>query len=240
MRTSRSSGTVPPRGSTKSPDKCSLSRVMPIAQSGQPRVGMCLRHPWLLFFIFVFIFSPAMAIEEPLYRVLSRDPPFEHRLYSGFVIAETQLTGDFDSASRTGFRRIAGYIFGDNQSADGASRKITMTAPVTVEPSQMGWRMHFVMPSAERFENLPKPKHPDISLRRIPEHAVAAVRFSGWTTQASIQEHTARLKEWISEQRFEITGMPQIARYDDPFTLPWRRRNEILIPGKLSADRESR
>ena len=88
-----------------------------------------------------------MAIEEPTYRALKSDPPFEHRWYPGFVIAETQLTGDFDAASRTGFRRIAGYIFGDNQSSDGGSRKISMTAPVTVEPRQNGWRMHFVMPS---------------------------------------------------------------------------------------------
>jgi len=25
---------------------------------------------------------------------------------------------------------------------------------------------------------------------------------------------------------------PQLARYNDPFTLPWNRRNEILIPLK--------
>jgi len=55
----------------------------------------------------------AMAIEEPKYQVLSAEGPFEHRLYSGYLIAETELPGDFDSASRAGFRRVAGYIFGD-------------------------------------------------------------------------------------------------------------------------------
>ena len=192
---------------------------------------------WLISCVCFFAFSPAMAIEEPTYRVLKSEPPFEHRLYSGFVIAETQLTGDFDSASRAGFRRIAGYIFGDNQSPAGGNRKISMTAPVTVEPQKNGWRMHFVMPSDESLDSLPKPTHPEISLRRIAEHAVAAVRFSGWTTESAIREQTAKLRAWIGEQRLEAIGTPQIARYNDPFTLPWRRRNEILIPVRVAVDR---
>ena len=192
---------------------------------------------WLISFVCFLGFSPAMAIEEPAYRALKTDPPFEYRVYPGFVIAETQLTGDFDAASRTGFRRIAGYIFGDNQASDGGSRKISMTAPVTVEPRQNGWRMHFVMPSDESLDSLPKPVNPEVNLRRIAEHAVAAVRFSGWTTDSAIQEQTAKLRAWISEQRLEAIGAPQIARYNDPFTLPWRRRNEILIPVKPATDR---
>ncbi len=191
---------------------------------------------WLLACVCVFVFSPAMAIEEPSFRVLNSDPPFEHRLYPGFLVAETQLEGDFDSASRTGFRRIAGYIFGDNQSADGGSRKITMTAPVTVEPIANGWRMHFVMPSEERLDKLPKPNRPDIQLRQITEHAVAVVRFSGWTTQSAIQEQTNRLRAWMSAHGLEASGTPQVARYNDPFTLPWRRRNEIVIPVKVATD----
>ena len=90
----------------------------------------------------VFYLDPAMAIEEPPFRVLQSEPPFEHRLYSGFVVAETELTGDFDGASRTGFRRVAGYIFGDNQAPDGGNRKISMTAPVTIEPRQNGLNLH--------------------------------------------------------------------------------------------------
>jgi hypothetical protein len=70
-----------------------------------------------------------MAIEEPPFRVLQSDPPFEHRLYTGFVVAETEVVGDFDAASRSGFRRVAGYIFGDNQAQSGGNRKIEMTAP---------------------------------------------------------------------------------------------------------------
>ena len=177
-----------------------------------------------------FLIGTAMAIEEPPFRVLQSDPPFEHRLYTGFVVAETDVVGDFDAASRSGFRRVAAYIFGDNQAQHGGNRKIEMTAPVTVEPKDQGWRLHFVMPSAESLSSLPKPNNPDIKLRQIPEHAVAVVRFSGFTTQAAVQEQTTKLRSWMSSKQLEASGPPQVARYNDPFTLPWRRRNEILIP----------
>ena len=170
-----------------------------------------------------------MAIEEPAYQILATEAPFEHRRYPGFVVAETMLTGDFDAASQTGFRRIASYIFGDNVSDSGTSRKIAMTAPVTVAPAAQGWRMHFVLPSQEKFESLPRPKNTQINLRRVEAHEVVAIRFSGWTTAASIRENTDKLQRWALERQLVLNGAPQVARYNDPFTLPWRRRNEILI-----------
>jgi hypothetical protein len=180
--------------------------------------------------LFIFTLGAAMSIEEPKYQVLVAEGPFEHRLYKGFVVAETELVGDFDSASRTGFRRVAGYIFGDNLAPTGESRKIAMTAPVTVEPKEAGWRLHFVMPSQEGLSTLPKPNNPDVKIREVPAHEVVSVRFSGWTTEATINEQTEKLREWIKARGLVEQGPAQVARYNDPFTLPWRRRNEILIP----------
>jgi len=179
--------------------------------------------------ILVIAAGSVMAIEEPNYQTLLNEPPFEHRRYSGFVVAETTLEGSFDAASRTGFRRVAGYIFGDNTVQNGGSKKIAMTAPVTVEPKEGGWRLHFVMPSAEKLESLPQPNNSEVNLRRIGEHDVVAIQFSGWTTEAAIAEATAKLKFWAQTKQLQIVGSPQVARYNDPFTLPWRRRNEILI-----------
>lgn len=171
-----------------------------------------------------------MAIEEPRYSVLVSEPPFELRRYPAFVVAQTQLDGDFDAASRSGFRRIAAYIFGDNiQAGAGTQRKISMTAPVTVTPEDQGWRMHFVMPSAESMQTLPQPVNPQVQLRQVPEHDVVSVRFGGFTTQASIQTHTEQLRAWAQAKNLRLSPTAQVARYDDPFTLPWNRRNEILI-----------
>lgn len=186
----------------------------------------------------------AMAVEEPVFRVERGEEPFQLREYPGFVVAETFVQGDFDSAGRTGFRRIAGYIFGKNVSARGDAAKIAMTAPVTMEPASEriamtapvtteatgeGWRIHFVMPSAYRIADLPRPLDPEVRLREVPPHQVAAITFSGWTTRASIAENTARLEAWMTRQGLKPAGRPQVARYNDPFTLPWNRRNEILI-----------
>jgi len=183
-----------------------------------------------LFPILFFFCEAAMAVEEPRYTVLVSEPPFEVRRYDAFTVAQTQISGDFDAASRNGFRRIASYIFGDNvQDELGAQRKISMTAPVTVAPESEGWRMHFVMPSAESMQTLPKPLNPQIQLRTVPEHEVASVRFGGFTTQASIQEQTERLRAWAKTKNLKLSPTAQIARYDDPFTLPWNRTNEILI-----------
>ena len=150
-----------------------------------------------------------------------------------FDMAAKRLGADvipFDAASSSGFRRIASYIFGDNlQAGLGAQRKISMTAPVTVTPESEGWRVHFVMPSAESVQTLPQPLNPQIELRPVPEHETVAVRFSGFTTQASIQEQTERLQAWAKTKNLKLSPTAQIARYDDPFTLPWNRRNEILI-----------
>jgi hypothetical protein len=184
---------------------------------------------WLFPLLFLFC-GAAMAVEEPRYTVLVSEPPFEVRRYAAFTVAQTQISGDFDAASRNGFRRIASYIFGDNvQPEVGAQRKISMTAPVTVAPESEGWRVHFVMPSAESMQTLPKPLNPQIQLRPVAEHDVAAVRFGGLTTQASIQEQTERLKAWAKTKNLKLSPTAQVARYDDPFTLPWNRRNEILI-----------
>jgi hypothetical protein len=179
------------------------------------------------------LFSPesAMAVSEPAFTIERREGDFELRDYPGFIVAETRVEGGFDEASRAGFRRVAGYIFGGNSGPDGQPVKIAMTAPVTVEPAGGDhWRLHFVMPEDLRSNSLPKPSDPSVNLREVPRHRMAVVRFGGFTTETAISEQTRRLREWVTTQGLQAAGEAQIARYNDPFTLPWNRRNEIMIP----------
>ncbi len=194
-----------------------------------------------------------MAIEEPAFKVLSKSGAFEVRQYAAMLVAETMVEGDMDEASNRGFRRIADYIFGNNQVAQsGTSAKIAMTAPVTVEPqsekiamtapvtvSAAGsesvmtasnkWRVHFVMPSQYTLANIPQPKNSEVKLREIPGKIFAVHSYTGFNTEARVQSKTDELSAWVSSQKLKPLSSPQLSRYDPPWTLPMFRRNEIMI-----------
>lgn len=125
-----------------------------------------------------------------------------------------------------------------------ASQKIAMTAPVAMEPlpsagqaSQMqhaiqgakDWRMHFVMPSSYTLKTLPKPNNPAVKLREVPAKTWAVLSYSGFNTEAGIQQRTNELVAWLAEKKIKSTGNPQLARYNPPWTLPMFRRNEIML-----------
>tara|TARA_A100001011_G_C13964847_1_gene696807 strand:- start:60 stop:707 length:648 start_codon:yes stop_codon:yes gene_type:complete len=186
-----------------------------------------------LFYFFVlliaFCSTNTMAIEEPKFDMIFSDIPFELRSYDEFIVAETQLSGSFDSASRQGFRRVASYIFGGNKDSNGLSEKIQMTAPVTVTPNKSDWVLHFVMPKNYSLSDLPIPNDSNVTIRTVSKHLAAVIVFSGWTTESKISERTEQLKGWILANGYIAKGPIQVARYNDPFTIPWLRRNEIII-----------
>jgi len=193
-----------------------------------------------------------MATEEPKFETLSKEGQLEIRRYAPLIVAETLVEGDMDSATNRGFRLIADYIFGNNQriamtaplvaepaatEPKPASEKIAMTAPVSIEPqsgevsSMVGvkrWRIHFVMPSQYSLASLPKPVNPLVTLREVPAKTYATLSYSGFNTEAAVQEKTDELASWIKVKKLDPLGKPQLARYNPPWTLPWWRRNEIL------------
>ena len=195
----------------------------------------------------------AMAIEEPHYDVIVSHSPFEVRHYTPTLIAQTVVDGDMDTASSKGFRLIADFIFGNNlavgsdQAAKIAmtapvtvepqSSKIAMTAPVTVEPQSSDtsvaganqWRIHFVMPSQYTLANIPKPKNSAVTLHELPRKYMVVHRYSGFNTQARVQEKTDDALAWAKQQSLKVVGTPQLSRYDPPWTLPMFRRNEIMV-----------
>ena len=56
-----------------------------------------------------------MAIEEPEYRVVKEYEGFELRRYAAFLIAATEVQGEFDAAGNRGFRILFDYISGNNE-----------------------------------------------------------------------------------------------------------------------------
>jgi len=200
-------------------------------------------------FIISLFANLAMAIEEPKYALVEKSGAFELRAYAPKVLAETLVDGSLDAASSVGFRRIADYIFGNNTAHNGGnekismtapvtmaaksdksvSEKISMTAPVTMQQTDGKWRMYFVMPSQYTLSTLPTPNNPAVTLRELPATRMAVIRFSGLAGEDKTAKKTAELMAWLKSKNIVPIGEPELARYNPPWTLPFLRRNEVMV-----------
>lgn len=190
------------------------------------------------------------SLEEPPFDILKKTSEFELRSYPPMIVAEVLVQGDLDTAGKTGSRLVKDYIFREGAQETAAAdqkdretismtvpvtmektpEKISMTVPVTMESTAgSGYRLHFVMPSKYTMQTLPKPADPRVTLREVPAQKVAAIRFSKFSTEATIAEQTTLLQAWIAQQGLKAVGKAQFARYDPPFVPPLLRRSEILI-----------
>ena len=163
--------------------------------------------------------------EQAPYRVVESHGNIELRDYPPMIIAETEVTGDRKQAVQSGFRAIAGYIFGGNQSAE----KIAMTAPVLQGVTGDHWKVRFVMPSGKSMTNLPKPDNPRVNLLELPAGRFAVIRFSGTVGDESLKKNADQLLEFMRSRQFNSIGMPVYAFYNPPWTLPFLRRNEVMM-----------
>ena len=104
-----------------------------------------------------------------------------------------------------------------------------MTTPVAQEKVGESWKIQFGMPKEYTLKTLPKAKNPQVQFRTLPAHQKAVIRFSGRANDESLAEHLAKLEAWVKQQKLNQNGAVTYAYYDDPFTLPHNRRNEVLM-----------
>jgi len=196
---------------------------------------------WLLVVVTLLTGARAMATEEAPYTVVKASGIFEVRDYEPHILAETLVDGTLEDAGNKAFRRLFNYISGANHSRssiamtapvsqESKGEKIAMTAPVGQQRSSGKWAVSFMMPASYTLATLPVPDESSITLRQVPAHRVAAVRYSGTWSESNYLDYKERLEKWIRENGFETSGEPVWARYNPPFTLWFLRRNEILIP----------
>lgn len=196
-----------------------------------------------LLFIFILISNSLMATDEPEFKLILKEDKFEIREYAPKIIAQVEIFGDFDDASSKGFKILADFIFGNNTSNDGNS-KIEMTAPVEMEPLSQkinitkpvlaegrdnNWIVSFIMPNEFTLETLPKPNNKSIKISSIPKEKYAVIVFSGLVRESSYLDKEKLLNEFIKEKKLKSSGEIKIARYNPPWTLPFFRRNELMI-----------
>jgi len=188
-------------------------------------------------------FNPAMATEEPDFKILSEEGEFQIREYDQKIIAQVEVEGDFDEASSKGFKLLADYIFGNNL-LDGESKKISMTAPVEMSPlaenllmtssimdDQINnkWSINFVMPQEYSLDTLPKPNNPQVNIIEVLSEKYAVIVFSGLVRESSYAEKVEMLSNYLEKNGLKQQGIIKIARYNPPWTIPFFRRNELMV-----------
>ena len=167
--------------------------------------------------------TQAIAIEEPVYQVEKawEAEQIEIRAYAPRIMAVTGMNEDSDS----GFRVLAGYIFGGNAE----EQKIAMTAPV--QQTMAGEKeMAFMMPAEYALKDLPQPEDQRVSFREAPAYTAAVIQFSGWASAEKADENWQQLLRFLIAEGIDITGEPTLNQYNPPWTLPFMRRNEIIVP----------
>ena len=184
--------------------------------------------------------GPLMSdVEKPDYKVIQSEQNIEIRHYEPMIIAEVEVEGKREDAIRDGFRLIADYIFGNNKvKLDIAmtspvqqqeSQKIAMTAPVQQQSTGRSWQISFVMPSRYSMESLPEPNNDRVRLKEILTKKFVVIEFSGTNSNENVTKHENQLMNYIEANQIKIIGSPKYAFYNAPWTLPFMRRNEVMI-----------
>jgi hypothetical protein len=184
--------------------------------------------------------GPIMSnVEQLKYDVVEKYGTVEIRHYAPHIIAEVAVSGERETAINKGFRMIADYIFGGNTTAkkvamtapviQQSNEKIAMTAPVIQQGSGNEWSVRFVMPASYTMETLPKPNDDAVKLNWVVSKRYAVIRFSGIASADNLKKHTDELNDFITQKNLKTLSVHAFAFYNPPWTLPFFRRNEVMV-----------
>jgi hypothetical protein len=171
------------------------------------------------------VFFGIRSADEPDYQLLQKEDDFEVRQYAPMVVATTEVNADFGDAGQIAFKRLFGYISGENSQQE----EMAMTIPVIAKSSEKGWVFSFVLPREYQIDTAPKPLNLDVDVVQLTAKKVAVMRFSGTWSETPLKEKSTELSAWIVENKMTTLSEPSLATYDPPFALPFLRRNEVMI-----------
>ena len=92
-----------------------------------------------------------------------------------------------------------------------------------------GMRMAFYLPADYGPETAPEPIDPSVWLRAEPETTVAVRPFSWYAPEWRLRRLERELLSTLQREGIAPVGDPVLLRYDDPWTPPFMRRNEVAV-----------
>ncbi|WP_224447160.1 SOUL family heme-binding protein [Haloprofundus salilacus] len=187
--------------------------------------------------------------ERVPYETIAEYGDVEIRQYPQTVLVET-TADDEEMAFRRLFRYIGGAnagdeevsmsapvtteAAGDERSTAGPSRteegeEISMTAPVRTDDETGRVRMAFYLPSEYTPATAPTPTNSQVRLVVEPAQTLAVRRFSWYATDRRVRRQQQKLLDGLEDAGVETLGEPFLLQYNDPYTPPFMRRNEVAV-----------
>jgi hypothetical protein len=180
---------------------------------------------FIIVFFQSFTLRSANKTEEQKYTVIHKEKDFEIRFYPSATLATINSGAKtYKDLSGSGFRKLAGYIFGGNETGT----SISMTAPVHMNINDSVSSMSFVMPSRYNEENLPKPNDPNVYIHKTADEYVAVIQFGGFASDKDLIFYSDKLYGILKEKGISSYGNARFLGYNPPYQLI-DRRNEIVV-----------
>jgi len=182
----------------------------------------------VVFAVLIFQFFMVRSInktEEQKYTVVLTEKDFEIRFYPATTLATISLNAKtYEELSGAGFRKLAGYIFGGNET----NTSISMTSPVHMDINDTASTMSFVMPSSYNEGNLPKPNDPNVLIQKTADDYVAVIQFNGFASDKKLKFYSEKLQNMLKEKGIAAFGHYRFLGYNPPFQFIGRR-NEVIV-----------
>jgi len=167
----------------------------------------------------------ASSIEKQKYRQVQSEEEYEIRHYPSAMMATVSSSAkSYRQISTPGFRTLAGFIFGGNES----NTKIAMTAPVHMDINDSTSTMSFVMPSKYDEQSLPSPNDSRVKLEKSQAEYVAVLKFGGYANDEKISRYTEKLKKALETKGISYSGNFRFLGYNPPYQFIGRK-NEIIV-----------
>ena len=180
------------------------------------------------------------TVEMLDYNVIEEEGNFDIREYQDYWVVRTEVEGEYEESTSEAFGRLFKYISGQNTeqikiSMTGPvmqqqkSQKIAMTGPVIQKEQENGWTMEFVLPAKFNQTVPPQPLNPQVSIEKVSGYRAAALRYSGNLSEKKVNQKKDALLALVMRRGLQPKGTPFSAGYDPPWTLPFLKRNEVIV-----------
>lgn len=159
----------------------------------------------------------------------------EIREYPETVLAVTTAPDQM-----TAFRRLFDYISGANEGSESVAMTapvrtnrgtgLAMTAPVrSSQKTDRAVEMGFYLPADFDRDSAPAPTDAAVEIRADPPRTLAVREFSWFARDEKVRRQENALEATLDDHEIESTGEPFLLRYDDPWTPPFMRTNEVAV-----------